>query len=50
MTAVCPDSLAAITCPFPKHLNTAAAASAKSREEAADTVRRTWLQGVYEVD
>lgn len=50
MTAVCPDSLTAITSSFPKHLNTAAAASAESREEEADTVRHTWLQGVDEVD
>lgn len=50
MTAVCPDSLTTITSPFPKHFNTAAAASAESREEEADTVRQKWLQGASEVD
>lgn len=50
MTAVCPDSLTAITSPFPKHLNTVAAASAESTEEEADRVRQKWLQGVGEVD
>ncbi len=50
MTAVCPDSPTAITSPFPKHLNTAAAPSGKSTEEEADADRQKWLQGMGEVD
>lgn len=45
MTAVCPDSLTAITSPFPKHLNTAVGASAESTEEVADTVRKNGCRG-----
>lgn len=54
MTAVCPDSLTAIMSPFPKHLNTAAAAAAAASARAGrrkQTRSQTkWLQGVGEVD
>lgn len=45
MTAVCPESLTAITSPFPKHFNAAAVASAESREEEADAVRQKMVAG-----
>lgn len=50
MTAVCPESLTAITSPSTKHLNTAAAAFAESSQEEADTGRQKWLQGAGEAD